>query len=134
MSAARARAMSNAGRVARSASATAVELPGIPRSGLVQLAGSVLFFGSAWPLTKQAISLGASPLWFAEGRAVLSGTMSLLLVCLAGRLRLPRRPDLPAVIAIGLFQLAGFFALAHAAVAWVPAGRTAVRSVEQVHN
>ena len=43
-----------------------------------------------------------------------------------GRLRLPGRADLCATFAIGLFQLAGFFVLVHVAVAWVPAGRTAV--------
>ena len=102
------------------------ESASIPPAGLVQLGGSVLLLSSAWPLTKQAIQLGASPLWFAEGRAVLSGIVALLFVCLTGRLRTPRRPDLPATFAIALFQLAGFFALAHAAVAWVPAGRTAV--------
>ena len=33
---------------------------------------------------------------------------------------------MPTVLAVGLLQLAAFFAFAHAAVAWVPAGRTAI--------
>jgi drug/metabolite transporter (DMT)-like permease len=33
---------------------------------------------------------------------------------------------LPTLLAIGVFQLAGYFALAHEGVAWVPAGRTAI--------
>lgn len=41
---------------------------------------------------------------------------------------MPRAVDLPALLALGLLQLAAFFALAHAAVAWVPAGRTAILS------
>ena len=45
---------------------------------------------------------------------------------LRGTLRLPHRADLPALMAVGVFQLGGYFALAHEAVAWVPAGRTAV--------
>ena len=36
--------------------------------------------------------------------------------------------DLRALLMLGLFQLAGFFALSHAGAAWVPAGRTAVLS------
>ena len=32
----------------------------------------------------------------------------------------------PALVAIGALQLAGYFAFAHVAVAWVPAGRTAI--------
>jgi O-acetylserine/cysteine efflux transporter len=72
------------------------------------------------------LALGASPLWFAEGRAVLSGIVAFAALGLAGRLRRPRRADLPSVLGVGLLQLAGFFTLVHAAVAWVPAGRTAV--------
>ena len=39
---------------------------------------------------------------------------------------MPGRADLPALAAIGALQLAGYFAFAHVAVAWVPAGRTAI--------
>jgi O-acetylserine/cysteine efflux transporter len=41
-------------------------------------------------------------------------------------LRLPGRADAAALVAIGALQLAGYFAFAHVAVAWVPAGRTAI--------
>jgi O-acetylserine/cysteine efflux transporter len=99
---------------------------GVPPTGLAYLAGAVLLLGSAWPLTKQAVSLGASPLWIAEGRAALSGVTAFAVLGLLGRLQVPRRSDLPSALGIGLLQLAGFFAFAHAAVAWVPAGRTAV--------
>jgi drug/metabolite transporter (DMT)-like permease len=52
--------------------------------------------------------------------------MAAALLAAWGRLRAPRRADMPAVVMIGVFQLAAFFAFAHLAVAWVPAGRTAV--------
>lgn len=100
----------------------------LPARGLAQLAGSVVLLGSAWPITKAAITAGASPLWFAEGRAGFSGLTAVVLLALLGRLRLPARREMPAVLAVGLLQLAGFFALAHTAVAWVPAGRTAILS------
>jgi O-acetylserine/cysteine efflux transporter len=49
-----------------------------------------------------------------------------LLVAARGRLRMPRRADLPALAAVGALQLAAYFAFAHEAVSWLPAGRTAI--------
>lgn len=95
-------------------------------AGFTQLLASVVLLSSAWPLTKIALTLGATPLWFAEGRAVLSGVTVAAIVAVRGRLRLPGRADAPALVAIGALQLAGYFAFAHVAVAWVPAGRTAI--------
>ena len=98
----------------------------VPLRGIAVLLLSVVFLSSAWPLTKLAIGHGAAPLWFAESRAVLSGLTAAALLGTGGRIALPVRQDLPAVVSVGLFQLAAFFAFAHLAVAWVPAGRTAV--------
>lgn len=100
----------------------------IPAIALVQLMGAVVLLGASWPITRVALLAGAGPAWFALGRAGLSAMVAFLALGLLGRLRVPGRRDLPAVFAIGLLQLAGFFALAHAAVAWVPAGRTAILS------
>jgi O-acetylserine/cysteine efflux transporter len=107
-------------------SASSRTTPTIPVGGLVQLLASVVLLSSAWPLTKIALAAGSTPLWFAEGRAVLSGVTACLMLAVMGRLRLPSRPDLPAILAIGGLQLGTYFALAHEAVAWVPAGRTAI--------
>ena len=98
----------------------------IPTTGLMQLALSVILLSSAWPLTKIALTLGSTPLWFAEGRAVLSGLTIAAILALRSTLRLPTITDLPVLIAVGGFQLGGYFALAHEAVAWLPAGRTAI--------
>jgi drug/metabolite transporter (DMT)-like permease len=100
----------------------------IPPAGLLQIAGSIILLGGAWPITKYALTQGASPLWFAEGRAALSGLSALLLLSVMRRLRIPRARDLPAILAVGLLQLAAFFALVHEATAWVAAGRTAILS------
>jgi drug/metabolite transporter (DMT)-like permease len=100
----------------------------IPPAGLAQLAGSVIMLGCAWPVTKVAVDQGAGPLWFALGRAGFSGLAAAAVLAATGRLRIPGRADLPALLAVGLLQLAAFFALVHAAVALVPAGRTAVLS------
>lgn len=100
----------------------------IPTPALVQLLGAVLLLGASWPITRYALLGGAAPFWFALGRAGLSATVATVVLGALGRLRWPARRDLPALLALGLLQLAGFFALAHSAVAWVPAGRTAILS------
>jgi drug/metabolite transporter (DMT)-like permease len=86
---------------------------------------AVLLFGGAWPITKAALA-DATPLWFAVSRSVLGALVSGLGLAALGRLRPPGREDWPTVLGVGLLQLGGFFALAHLAVALVPAGRTAV--------
>ncbi len=97
-----------------------------PARGFAYLLVSVTLLSSGWPLTKLAIDHGAAPLWFAEGRAVLSGLVAAALLAATGRFALPRRGDWPVILAVGAFQLGIYFALAHLAVAWVAAGRTAV--------
>ncbi len=99
---------------------------GIPPAGLVQLLGSIVLLSSAWPITKVALAAGATPAWFAVGRAALSGVAAFAALGVLRRLRLPGRRDLPALFAVGLGQLAAFFAFAHEAVAYVPAGRTTI--------
>jgi len=91
-----------------------------------QLLVSVVLLSSAWPLTRLAIQQGATPLWFAEGRAILSGCVTAGIVAARGRFVLPKRNDIAAIAAIGGLQLAGYFAFAHVALTWVPAGRTAI--------
>jgi drug/metabolite transporter (DMT)-like permease len=86
---------------------------------------AVVLFGGVWPLTKDALS-DATPLWFAASRAALAGVASVILLAVLGRLRLPGRADWPAVLTLGLLQIGGFFLFTHAAIALVPAGRTAI--------
>ena len=77
-------------------------------------------------MTKTAFAHGADPAWFALGRAALSGFGGAVALAVLGRLRVPGRADLPALLVLGLCQLAGFFALSHAGLSLVPAGRTGV--------
>ncbi|MEJ0019534.1 MAG: DMT family transporter [Acetobacteraceae bacterium] len=95
-------------------------------AGFGQLAASVVLLSSAWPLTRIAVTSGSIPLWFAEGRSILSGVTIAVILSLLGRFRVPCRADLPALVAVGVGQLGLYFALAHEAVAWLPAGRTAI--------
>lgn len=97
------------------------------RSAFHLLIVAILLFGGAWPVTKAALA-HATPMWFAVGRAGLAALVSAALLGMLGRLHWPRRRDWPSVLALGLLQLGVFFVLAHAAVAMVQAGRTAIIS------
>jgi drug/metabolite transporter (DMT)-like permease len=110
----------------RSEAATTIPRERLPVRGLVQLALSVVLLASAWPVTKSAIEDGAQPLWFAAGRAGASCLVAAAVLIATGRVRRPARRDMPAILAVGLLQLALFFALAHIAVAYVSAGRTTI--------
>ena len=91
------------------------------------LAIAVLLFGGAWPVSKDALR-DATPAWFAFSRAGLAALVTAAVLLALGRLRLPGRRDLPAVLAVGTLQLGSFFALTHLALALLPAGRIAVLS------
>ncbi len=95
--------------------------------GLRLLLLAVVLFGGVWPISKHALA-HATPLWFATSRAGLAAVSATALLLLLGRLRLPRRADMPSVLALGFLQLGAFFLLAHLALALVPAGRTAIIS------
>lgn len=86
---------------------------------------AVVLFGGVWPLTKDALN-DATPLWFAASRAGLAAAAAAILLGVVGELRWPVRADWPAVAAVGALQIGGFFAFTHAALALVPAGRTAI--------
>ncbi|WP_052402006.1 DMT family transporter [Muricoccus aerilatus] len=87
----------------------------------------VFLFGAGWPVTKDALQ-DATPLWFAVSRAGLAALGAAALLLALRRLSWPGRRDWPAVLAVGLFQLGGFFALTHLALAVLPSGRIAVLS------
>ena len=93
---------------------------------MLQLVLAVVLLGASWPVTKLALLDGVTPSWFAMGRAGLSLVATAAAVFVARQVRWPGQKDLPTLLSLGLLQLAGYFAFAHAAVAWVPAGRTAI--------
>ncbi len=86
---------------------------------------SVLLFAGVWPISKDALR-HATPLWFALNRATLAALVTTLALAAFGRLKWPVRQDVPAVLALGLLQLGGFFALMHTALGILPAGRSAI--------
>jgi drug/metabolite transporter (DMT)-like permease len=91
--------------------------------GLFALA--IVLLGTAWPAMKIGLA-GATPIWFAAGRAILGAAASFLLLPWLGQLRLPSRRDIPIILSVGLFQLTFFFTLANIGLFYLPAGRSAV--------
>lgn len=89
------------------------------------LAITVAVFGAAFPILKWG-GAAATPVWFATVRAGICAVVALAVLVATGRLARPRGSDLAPIIAIGVFQIAGFFALLQAALMVVPAGRSAV--------
>src|SRR5689334_6350405 len=53
----------------------------------------VVLFGMTWPVIKLGLDGGATPLWFAVGRAGFSTLASFLMLLALGRLSLPPRAD-----------------------------------------
>lgn len=98
------------------------------RAAVLKLGIVVLIFGAAFPVLKWGLSGGATPVWFAAWRAVMSAGVALAVVLAMQGLAWPTRADLAPIFGIGLFQIAGFFLLLYAALTLVPAGTASVLS------
>jgi drug/metabolite transporter (DMT)-like permease len=87
--------------------------------GLFALA--IALFATAWPVMKIGLA-GATPVWFAAGRAILGAAASFLLRAGIRQLRLPSRCDIPIVASVGLFRMTFFFVLTNMGFLHLPAG------------
>lgn len=94
---------------------------------LAKLAITVAIFGAAFPILKWG-GPGATPVWFAAWRAGICALVAVLVLAATRSLARPGRADAAPIVAIGVFQIAGFFSLLQAALEFVPAGRSAVLS------
>jgi len=92
---------------------------------LAYLVVAVLFFATAWPVSKIGLA-GATPIWFAAARAVPGAFASFALLGASRRFRWPTRADAPIILSIGVLQLCLFFALTNVGLRFVPAGRSVV--------
>ena len=92
----------------------------------VLLAALVLVWGANWPVLKVALP-HIPPIWFAALRlALASASLFPVVILTTRRFRVPSRADLPIVISIGWFQMAGFLTLINIGLEHVPAGRSAI--------
>jgi drug/metabolite transporter (DMT)-like permease len=117
----------NAPHEAGNAAAPATPSAPAPRwHAFAQLALVGLIFGTSWPVLKNGIEAGATPLWFTAARACCGTLGGFALVGALGLLRWPRRRDRPIILSVGILQLAAFFTLTNLALRYIPAGRSAV--------
>jgi drug/metabolite transporter (DMT)-like permease len=98
----------------------------LTRSGaLLLFAFVIVAWGLNWTVTKLIVTQ-VSPLWTAAIRTAI-GTLALLAMLAASRqFSIPKRGDIPVVLAISLFHMVAFAALMTAGLKYVPVGRSIV--------
>lgn len=93
--------------------------------GFAGLAGTVICYGTLWPITRFAVQI-MSPLWYGAIRLGCAALLIALVLAVLGRLRLPPRSDVAIVLSIGILTLGGFSVLMNLALQSVEAGRGAI--------
>jgi drug/metabolite transporter (DMT)-like permease len=93
--------------------------------GFAYMGGAILVYGSMWPVFRFAVA-GISPLWFGTLRMFSAALVCVLLLALLGRLKLPNRQDIPAVLSVGIFMMGLFVCLTHTGLVHVGAGRASL--------
>jgi len=89
------------------------------------LVGAVMIWGGNWPVMKLGLT-HMSPLWLAASRFGSAALISVLVLGVMGRLRLPSRQEWPLVAGVALLQMGAFTALALWALQYVAPGRASV--------
>lgn len=120
--------MDNTSRVPEKTLITRVEKSPVIGSAAIYLLGAVLLLGIGWPISRFAVTQGASPVWLAWARTCLSCIVAIIFLAYFRLFRTPQPRDIPAIAALGCLQIAGYFLLSYSALAWMPAGRTAILS------
>lgn len=95
------------------------------RRAYLLLIGVIASWGLNWPIIKFGLAY-ISPLWFAEGRALLGAVCLFLLMAASGTVRRPHRADLGLLVSVGVFQVGVNLALVHYAVQLIEAGRSVI--------
>jgi drug/metabolite transporter (DMT)-like permease len=95
------------------------------RAGLAFLGLAVLSYGGLWPVMRAGVEY-LPPLWFATTRVFIGAVVLFAFLAMTGRLRLPVRQDIPAILSVGICMMGLYVSLVHYAVQFVPAGRGAL--------
>jgi drug/metabolite transporter (DMT)-like permease len=94
-------------------------------TALLLFATVVLAWGLNWTVTKMIVT-HVAPLWTASIRTWVAVVGLLVLLAARRQLILPRRGDIPVILAIGLFHMVAFSALMTTGLKYVPVGRSIV--------
>lgn len=98
----------------------------LPRRTAVFLFGIVVVtWGLNWAVTKILVD-SVSPLWATAIRSAIAAVTLFLLLSARGQFIVPRRGDLPVVLAVGLLHMAIFSTLVAFGLQLVPVGRSIV--------
>lgn len=95
------------------------------RRALLVFAALILVWGVNWPFMKMLMTM-IPPMWFADLRLILGAITIFVVLGVQGKIALPSRQDLPVVVTVSLFQMAGFAGLVALGLHLVPAGRSAI--------
>jgi drug/metabolite transporter (DMT)-like permease len=95
------------------------------RAALLLFAVVVTMWGSNWAVTKTLVQ-SVAPLWATAIRSAIATVTVLVLLLARGQLILPRRGDVPVVLAVALLHMGAFSALVAFGLQFVPVGRSIV--------
>lgn len=95
------------------------------RLGLALLVAVVVVWGLIWPVNKVILE-SLTPLWMVALRSAVAAVTLIPLMAALGRLRPPRRADIPILLSISLLHMVGFATLSGIGLQLVPAGRSVV--------
>ncbi len=95
------------------------------RAGFAFLGLAVASYGGLWPVMRAGVEF-LPPLWFATTRLFIGAVVFFALLAATGKLRVPTRADMPAVLSVGICMMGLYVSLVHYAVQFVPAGRGAL--------
>lgn len=85
----------------------------------------VTAWGLNWPVTKILVG-HAPPIWTAAIRTIIATGTLLLLQMLTRQFEIPKRGDVPVVLAISIFHMFAFAVFMNFGLKYVPAGRSIV--------
>ncbi len=94
----------------------------VAAKGWRMLALTTLLFGATWPLVRVGVAL-MPPVWVACIRIIGASALLFVFLALIGRLRMPSRQDVPAILSVGICMMGAFVVLSHIGMQWVEAGR-----------
>jgi drug/metabolite transporter (DMT)-like permease len=95
------------------------------RTALLLFAVVVTAWGLNWIVTKTLVQ-SVSPLWSVAIRSMIATVALFLLLLMRGQLIVPRRGDVPVIVAVAVLHMGAFSALVAFGLQLVPVGRSIV--------
>ena len=94
-------------------------------AALLLFAFVIVAWGLNWTVTKLIVTQ-VTPLWTTAIRTGIGTLALLIMLAISRQFSIPRRGDVPVILAISLFHMVAFSALMTAGLKYVPVGRSIV--------